>query len=116
MSDGGIEVELRKIKKLKFWSLSDVLIDKYHFENAEAHKISDFLLPLLRLNPKDRADLGGWSNHSWLDDPSLSEEENEEIGFVDRPCGSCGEDIKGWHKTYVRPDHHNHHHHHHHHR
>lgn len=106
--NGDIQIELRKIKKLKIWSLNDVLIDKYNFSKSDAMEISEFLLPLLRLRPKDRVDLGGWSNHKWLNEDFHLHDNADKI---DRECGSCGRDIKGWYKTYVKPDHHHHHHH-----
>jgi len=46
--------ELRNIKKLKFWGLKDVLIEKYHFSEDEGNQISNFLHPMLQFSPKER--------------------------------------------------------------
>jgi serine/threonine-protein kinase SRPK3 len=40
---------------LKFWGLKDVLIEKYRLRDYEATALSDFLLTMLKWEPKDRA-------------------------------------------------------------
>lgn len=83
--------ELRNIQKLKPWGLKAVLKEKYHYSEEQAELLSDFLLPMLNLNPKKRADAGGASNHDWVKDtPGL------ESVTVERPVLSIGEDINGW--------------------
>lgn len=83
--------ELLNISKLKFWALKDVLREKYHLPAAEGEQIASFLLPMLELNPKKRADAGGLCNHPWL---------SHVLGMnhisLDRPVGSIGADIDGW--------------------
>ena len=46
--------ELRRIHKLKYWDLENVLIKKYGFEFSEAKELAEFLMPMLNLNPKRR--------------------------------------------------------------
>ena len=46
--------ELRHIHNLRFWGLQEVLVQKYHYEEQEAKEISDFLLPMLRINAEKR--------------------------------------------------------------
>jgi len=41
--------ELKHIQNLKFWSLQDVLIDKYQFLPVDAMAVSDFLSPMLQV-------------------------------------------------------------------
>jgi serine/threonine-protein kinase SRPK3 len=83
--------ELRAIQKLKPWALRDVLVDKYHYDEEEAVVIASFLLPMLELTPRKRADAGGMSNHLWINNvPRL------EHLHVDRPINSRGTDIEGW--------------------
>jgi serine/threonine-protein kinase SRPK3 len=50
--------ELRKINKLKFWPLYDVLKEKYLYPPEEARAISNFILPMININPDQRYDLG----------------------------------------------------------
>ncbi|KAA8904220.1 hypothetical protein TRICI_005595 [Trichomonascus ciferrii] len=83
--------ELRNIHKLKPWGLKSVLKEKYHYSETEAELLSSFLLPMLHLNPKKRADAGGMSNHKWVADAAGFEHLK-----VDRPVMSIGDDIQGW--------------------
>ncbi|KAF8072658.1 Serine/threonine-protein kinase SRPK [Scenedesmus sp. PABB004] len=61
--------ELRHIKKLKFWDLPSVLLDKYRLPRAEAAALADFLLPLLAYDPAERATAAQALRHPWLDGP-----------------------------------------------
>lgn len=84
--------ELRNISKLKMWPLKDVLIEKYKFNEDEAAEIADFLLPMLELDPRKRADAGGLVNHPWLNDTLGM----ENIKVNDRKLYQSGFDIPGW--------------------
>lgn len=83
---------LRRIKNLKYWDLKSVLKQKYKMNEELAVEIDSFLSPMLKIDPHFRVDAGGWSNHEWFDDVKNC------AGFINRPCGCCGEDIKGWDK------------------
>ncbi|KAH3685574.1 hypothetical protein WICPIJ_003451 [Wickerhamomyces pijperi] len=83
--------DLRRISKLKPWGLKDVLIDKYKYSSTEAGEISDFLLPLLNINPALRSEAGGMVNHPWLSDAL-----GLQNAVLERPVCGCGEDIPGW--------------------
>lgn len=83
--------ELRKINKLKPWGLKDVLVEKYKYSVAEATEITDFLLPMLNINPAMRAEAGGMVNHPWLSDAL-----GLENVLLERPLCGCGDDIPGW--------------------
>lgn len=85
--------ELHRIVKLKPWSLSDVLTEKYKFARQDAIEIADFLKPMLTLQPENRADAGGMVNHPWLSDAL-----GLENVVLERPVGGSGEDIPGWSK------------------
>ena len=47
--------EMRHIKELKFWSLQDVLHEKYRFSKKKAKELASFLMPMLTLDPAERA-------------------------------------------------------------
>ncbi|RLV96247.1 Protein kinase dsk1 [Spathaspora sp. JA1] len=83
--------ELYRIAKLKPWTLKDVLCEKYKFSISDAIEISDFLTPMLEIQPEKRADAGGMINHSWLGDVL-----GLENVVLERPVGGSGEDIPGW--------------------
>eukprot|EP00347_Sterkiella_histriomuscorum_P011240 403373209 len=58
--------KLKNIKKLKYWSLRDVLIEKYRLRDFEATALADFLNKMLKWDPKDRATAQEMMNHHWL--------------------------------------------------
>lgn len=83
--------ELRNIHRLRHWALPDVLREKYHFSVEEAKRIGEFLLPMLELQPADRANAGGMANHPFLDETKgmSGVRTNVEVG-------SKGDGIEGW--------------------
>lgn len=83
--------DLRNIHRLRHWALPDVLKEKYHFSKKEADDIANFLLPMLALEPKDRANAGGMSNS-----PFLTDTKGMEHVSLNVPVGSKGEGIEGW--------------------
>ncbi|XP_053104572.1 SRSF protein kinase 1 isoform X2 [Hemicordylus capensis] len=58
--------DLKHITKLKPWGLFEVLVEKYEWPQAEAAAFTDFLLPMLELNPEKRATAAQCLRHPWL--------------------------------------------------
>lgn len=58
--------ELRHIRRLNFWSLRSVLLEKYKFAADEADMISSFLSPMLRYDSQERASAGEQLKHKFL--------------------------------------------------
>lgn len=58
--------ELKRIKKLKFWSLEDVLKEKYMFSEEDAGFMASCLNPMLDFLPDRRASAAQSSEHPWL--------------------------------------------------
>lgn len=58
--------DLRYIKNLKFWPLRDVFTEKYKFSEKNAQEATDFLLPMLRMMPKERSKASTMLNHPWI--------------------------------------------------
>ncbi|WFD33331.1 non-specific serine/threonine protein kinase [Malassezia cuniculi] len=58
--------ELRHIHKLRYWPLASVLQEKYLLLPDVAEQLSSFLLPMLRLNPHERASAREALDHPWL--------------------------------------------------
>lgn len=54
------------IKKLKPWSLHDVLVEKYRIRDLEASFLADFLGQILKWEPKDRPSAQDMLRHPWL--------------------------------------------------
>lgn len=82
--------ELRNIHRLRHWALQDVLKEKYHFNDKDAAEIADFLTPMLELNPEKRANAGGMTGHSFLQNAKGLEEIKLDIAV-----GARG-GIEGW--------------------
>lgn len=60
------EGQLRRISKLKPWSLLEILLDKYEWPQEEALKFSSFLLTMLELLPQKRATAAQCLKHPWI--------------------------------------------------
>ncbi|CCE63897.1 hypothetical protein TPHA_0G00610 [Tetrapisispora phaffii CBS 4417] len=90
--------QLRNISNLQLYTLPDTLTDKYGFSESEANAISDFLLPMLRLDNFNRSDAGSMVNHPWLKDTIGL----ENIEVTDRNAYGTGSDILGWSEEYSR--------------
>lgn len=58
--------DLKLIHKFKFWSLTKVLSEKYHFSLSESSDIASFLEPMLRIRSADRASARECLQHPWL--------------------------------------------------
>jgi len=60
--------ELRHIRKLKYWSLEDVLHEKYQLEKQDAKELADFITPMLDFVAENRATALQMLDHPWLSD------------------------------------------------
>ncbi|KAM4587413.1 SRSF protein kinase 3-like isoform 1-T2 [Odontesthes bonariensis] len=58
--------QLRRISKLKPWSLLEILLDKYEWPREEAVNFSSFLLTMLELLPEKRATAAQCLKHPWF--------------------------------------------------
>ncbi|KAM7410856.1 hypothetical protein PAMA_021019 [Pampus argenteus] len=58
--------DLQRVGPLRFWSLYDVLVEKYHFLLEEASGFSHFLLRMLDYHPERRATAAQCLRHPWL--------------------------------------------------
>ena len=58
--------DLRRIRRLKFWPLSKLLVVRYKFSERDAHEFSEFLSPLLDFAPEKRPTAQQCLQHPWL--------------------------------------------------
>ncbi|KAJ8750045.1 hypothetical protein K2173_013960 [Erythroxylum novogranatense] len=58
--------DLRNIRKLRFWPLNKVLMEKYSFNEQDATDMTEFIVPLLNFSPEKRPTAGDYLNHPWL--------------------------------------------------
>ncbi|KAF2312509.1 hypothetical protein GH714_034912 [Hevea brasiliensis] len=58
--------DLKRIRRLKFWPLDRLLVDKYKFSENEAREFAEFLCPLLDFIPEKRPTAQQCLQHPWL--------------------------------------------------
>ncbi|MED6143479.1 hypothetical protein PIB30_006740 [Stylosanthes scabra] len=70
--------DLKRIRRLKFWPLDKLLIDRYKFPESDAREFAEFLTPLLDFAPEKRPTAQQCLQHPWMNcDTSPNENENE---------------------------------------
>lgn len=72
--------DLKRIRRLKFWSLERLLVDKYKFKETDAREFAEFCCPLFDFAPEKRPTAEQCLQHSWLspkNELSSNEEKNE---------------------------------------
>ncbi|KAL6998153.1 non-specific serine,threonine protein kinase [Sarracenia purpurea var. burkii] len=58
--------DLRHIRRLRFWPLNKVLMEKYEFNEQEANELADFLIPILDFVPEKRPTAAQCLLHPWI--------------------------------------------------
>ncbi|GFP95375.1 serine/threonine-protein kinase srpk [Phtheirospermum japonicum] len=58
--------DLRHIRRLRFWPLSKVLMEKYEFCEQDASEMADFLVQILDFVPEKRLTAAQCLNHPWI--------------------------------------------------
>ncbi|XP_076960863.1 uncharacterized protein LOC143637329 isoform X2 [Bidens hawaiensis] len=58
--------DLRHIRRLRFWPLHKVLMEKYEFNEQDAKEIAAFLVPILDFVPEKRPTAAKLLNHPWI--------------------------------------------------
>ncbi|KZV47181.1 SRSF protein kinase 2-like [Dorcoceras hygrometricum] len=85
--------DLRHIRRLRFWPLNKVLMEKYNFCEQDASEMADFLVQILDFVPEKRLTAAQCLNHPWISGgprklaPSISQLEN---GDSDQKKENCG--------------------------
>ncbi|KAJ1403844.1 Serine/threonine-protein kinase, active site [Sesbania bispinosa] len=58
--------DLKRIRRLKFWPLDKLLVDRYKFSVNDAREFSEFVVPLLDFAPEKRPTARQCLQHPWL--------------------------------------------------
>lgn len=58
--------DLRHIRRLRFWPLKKVLVEKYELSEQDAKDLSDFLVPILDFVPEKRPTAAQCLLHPWI--------------------------------------------------
>ncbi|XP_021907983.1 SRSF protein kinase 1 [Carica papaya] len=69
--------DLKRIRRLKFWPLDRLLVDKYRFSEADAREFAEFLCPLLDFAPEKRPTAQQCLQHPWLNLRTQKETKHE---------------------------------------
>ncbi|XP_059428069.1 uncharacterized protein LOC132161875 [Corylus avellana] len=74
--------DLRHIRRLRFWPLNKVLVEKYEFSEQDANDMTDFLIQILDFVPEKRPTAAQCLLHPWINagprllEPSIPSNEN----------------------------------------
>ncbi|KAK9985712.1 hypothetical protein SO802_030663 [Lithocarpus litseifolius] len=75
--------DLRHIRRLRFWPLNKVLVEKYDFSEQDAVDMTNFLVPILDFVPEMRPTAGQCLLHPWINagphllEPSMPSNQNQ---------------------------------------
>lgn len=58
--------DLKRIRRLKFWPLDRLLVEKYKIAETDAREFADFLRPILDVVPENRPTAQQCLQHPWL--------------------------------------------------
>ncbi|TXG73721.1 hypothetical protein EZV62_002300 [Acer yangbiense] len=58
--------DLRHIRRLRFWPIKKVLLEKYDFSEQDANDMADFLVPMLDFVPEKRPTAAQCLSHPWI--------------------------------------------------
>ncbi|XP_021278943.1 serine/threonine-protein kinase spk-1 isoform X2 [Herrania umbratica] len=58
--------DLRHIRRLRFWPLNKVFMEKYDFSEQDATHMADFLIPILDFVPEKRPTAAQCLSHPWI--------------------------------------------------
>lgn len=68
--------DLKRIRRLKYWPLDRLLIDKYKLPEAEAKEFAEFLTPILEFAPEKRPTAQQCLDHPWMNVTTQNDAEN----------------------------------------
>lgn len=74
---------MRHIRRLRFWPLNKVLLEKYEFSEQDASDLTDFLVPILDFVPEKRPTAAQCLLHPWINagprllEPSIASDKEQ---------------------------------------
>ncbi|KAL5557349.1 hypothetical protein UlMin_039585 [Ulmus minor] len=76
--------DLKRIRRLKYWSLDKLLTDKYKFSENDAREFAEFLCPLLDFAPEKRPTAQQCLQHPWLNLRSSTQSEMKNESNIEK--------------------------------
>ncbi|KAL9677408.1 hypothetical protein QQ045_005637 [Rhodiola kirilowii] len=83
--------ELRHIRRLRFWPINKVLVEKYKFSEQDANDLADFLFPILDFVPEKRPTAGQCLTHPWISGRARLSEHIVSTIEIQNPRGTSSE-------------------------
>ncbi|XP_038719102.1 probable serine/threonine-protein kinase sky1 isoform X2 [Tripterygium wilfordii] len=88
--------DLKRIRRLRYWPLNKLLVEKYKFSEADAHEFAEFLCPRLDFAPEKRPTAQQCLQHPWLNlRTSTQSERNNEANIENLDSRVSKLQIKG---------------------
>ncbi|KAK3023422.1 hypothetical protein RJ639_042810 [Escallonia herrerae] len=76
--------DLKRIRRLKYWPLHRLLVDKYKFTDTDAGEFTEFLCPLFDFAPEKRPTAQKCLQHPWLNIKNLTRNEVKSESSVEK--------------------------------
>ncbi|KAA8532076.1 hypothetical protein F0562_006782 [Nyssa sinensis] len=76
--------DLKRIRRLKYWPLDRILVDKFKFSDTDAREFAEFLCPLLDFAPEKRPTAQQCLQHPWLNISNLTQSELKSESSVEK--------------------------------
>ncbi|KAL6220815.1 hypothetical protein ACLB2K_008569 [Fragaria x ananassa] len=76
--------DLKRIRRLKFWPLNKILVDRYNFSETDALEFAEFLCPIFDFSPEKRPTAQQCLQHPWLNGVATSLGDANNISNVEK--------------------------------
>ncbi|CAK9137035.1 unnamed protein product [Ilex paraguariensis] len=93
--------DLKRIRRLKYWTLDRLLVDKYKFSDSDAREFAEFLCPILDFVPEKRPTAQQCLQHPWLNTKNINQKESKSESSAEKvDVGMSNLKIKDepWHR------------------
>ncbi|KAB2623638.1 SRSF protein kinase 3-like [Pyrus ussuriensis x Pyrus communis] len=76
--------DLKRIRRLKFWPLDKILIDRYKFSETDAREFAEFLCPIFDFAPEKRPTTQQCLQHPWINGSTSNQSEMKNKSKVEK--------------------------------
>ncbi|KAM7523957.1 hypothetical protein LguiA_013859 [Lonicera macranthoides] len=79
--------DLKRIRRLKYWPLDKLLVEKFKFSETDASAFAEFLCPILDFTPEKRPTAQQCLKHPWLEIKNQGNSEGKSESSVEKVDG-----------------------------
>lgn len=79
--------DLKRIRRLKYWPLDKLLVEKFKFSETDASAFAEFLCPILDFTPEKRPTAQQCLKHLWLEIKNQGNSEAKSESSVEKVDG-----------------------------